>query len=450
MTDRLPPNNLDAEQAFIGSLLTDRDAIAEVADWVTPDAFYHGANGTIYRAMLALWRVRRPCDLVTLGDLLLSRAKLDEIGGHAYLAHLLTVVPTAIHAAHYGEIVMAHATRRAVIDAAAEIVRSAYQGDVEMDDLTSGMRRAGEAFARPPKDGAGTFAAGMEPHRNLTLSRWDGSLEEHIVPTGVASIDRKTYGGFKAGELIVIGARPGMGKTSIALQMAKAAASTGKLALVVELEMSREALFNRAVAAEAGVPFGVAYQRMGDPWHRDAWLAASERLESIPLAVETKLTTTDQIAGYCERAVSANPVGAIFIDHLDHLSDRVRGDSAEQRTAELIRRCSQLAKRIEVPVIVLAQLNRAVEEHPPFKPALTHFKYSGAIEAEADYALMLYRRKYYVDKGLLESDPIADYLVGSNRHRVELMIAKHRNGEVGAIELGWVPEQMRFVERDAA
>jgi replicative DNA helicase len=451
MTDQLPPHDPISERALLGALLFDREAIAAVSDWLKPAAFFSSANATIYRAMVALWNVRKPCDLVTLGGLLRSRSLIDSVGGESYLFGLLDGVPIAAHAPYYAETIVELARRRELIRTGADLVARAYQGDVAIEDAVGAVRRAGEAFA-PPRTGVdGEFAAALPEHRLARMALWSGETNERIVPTGIQAIDRKTMGGFRGGELIYIGGRPGSGKTSIALQMAINGARRGKRALIVELEMKHDALLSRAVAAEAGVPFSVGYLPIGDVRQQDAWLEASERLEAVPVTIETGLRTTDQIAAYCERAAGVAPFSAVYIDHLDYLADPDLGRaSQEQRTAETSKRLKRIAMGLDIPVIVLSQLNRSVEEHPPFKPGLNHFRYSGAVEQDAEYAFLIYRRAYYVAQGKLESDPNEDYVVGSNRHKVELLVAKHRNGEVGMIELAWIPDQMKFTERDAA
>lgn len=447
MSDHLPPHDLDAEQALLGALLQDRDAIAAVADWLAPDAFWSGANAIIYRAIRGLWRQRYPADLVTLNAFLAARNLADQTGGPGYLAALLTTPGVAPHAQYYAELIAGLAKRRAVIDAASKLVAAAYQGEVDPDDAAMQLRRAAEPFAPPSDERAGTFDGGMDDHRLRTLDRWAGRLNERIVPSGIAAIDRKTYGGFRGGDLVYVGGTPGSGKTSLALQVAINAARAGRRALLVELEMTREALFNRAIAAEAGVPFGVAYQRAGDVLQRDRWLDASERLEALPVTVATDLATTDRIRGAIERAVAERPIEIVFIDHLDLLADPdLASQNAEQRTAKTSKRLKRIAMELDIPIVPLVQLSRAVEAAPPFKPALNHFRYSGAIEQDAEYAFLLYRRRYYVDRDRLEADPHQDYVTGTNWHRVEVMVAKHRNGEVGAIELAWEPELMRFRE----
>jgi replicative DNA helicase len=444
MTDHLPPHNLQAEQSVLGSLLIDRDAIAEVADWLAPTAFYHAANATLYKGLLWMWRKRIPADFVTLTDLLKQHKKLEDVGGLAYLSSLLNVTPTAAHLRYYAGIVNRTARQRALIDQAAQLTALAWKEDVDPETVVGAIRRAVEPFAAEGDTDETTFADALDAHQERVEGRWAGTLVEHVIPTGIRSVDRVLMGGLRPGDLAMLGGRPGMGKTSGMLQVAQfAAMSTGKHALIVELEMGKEALFDRAIAAEAGVPFATAYERIGDMGKRELWRHAKDRLKALPVSVETGLRTTDKIAAHCERLAATADLGIIFIDHLDYLADQTRTDNTERHTAELTRRCKRLAQTLNVPVVALAQLNRDVEASPPFMPNLKHFKNSGAIEADCDHAWLLYRRKYYVDKGMLDAET-DDYMPQSNQHRAQWIVAKNRNGEVTTVSLGWSPETMSF------
>lgn len=446
--DRLPPHNIEAEQALVGSLLLDRDTIPLVADWVPPEAFYHGANGVIFRAMLGLWKVRRPCDLVTLIDLLTARSALEKAGGVAYITSLLTVVPTAAHAEHYAAIVMTHYRDRTTIDAGAELVAMGYRGEATAEDSLAFLREKLEPIRLTPQQvGGNTIPDLIDNHIERTTSRWDGRLPGIVVPTGIWGVDRLLHGGMRTGELIYIGGRPGSGKTSLALQMAKIAAKrTGRLSLVVELEMTQEAIINRMIAAQANVPFSVAYDMLGDVEKRERWLSATDALREYNIAIEGDLRTTAQIANYIERVHVENPIGAVYIDHIDHLSDPdLLAKSPTERIGAISKRLRQLTRNVEPPIVALAQLNRQTEEHPPFRPSLNNFKNSGAVEEDADLALLIYRRHYYVARGDLESSATEDYVDGvSNRQKVECIVAKNRNGEVDMVPLGWEPETMSF------
>lgn len=460
MIDRDGPHDPNAEQAVLGALLIDRDAIAGIADWLKPEAFADLRNERVYRSLLWLWNKRVPGDLVTLTSELDRRGKLDGVGGTAYLATLMTAVPTAAHVGYYADIVRKLAYRRALIEAGKDLVRRAHADEIDADEAVGIVRRTVEPFAEPATEGGTLYGDVMDAHVARVEDRWAGRLIEHVVPTGLRSIDRLIMGGFRGGDLVMIGARPGMGKTAWMLQLAQQAAlHTSQLSVIVELEMSREALLNRAIAAEAGIAFDTAYrvpylqtaeQRDQLEQDREAWRAAADRLALLPVAIETGLTTTDKIRSHCERLIGQGGVGAIFVDHLDYLGDRMRVESVEQRTAELTRRLKRMAQDLGVPVVSLSQLNREVEATKPFIPSLRNFRNSGAIEQDTDFAFLLYRRKYYVDKGLLEPDESLDYERASNRHKVELFLAKNRNGEVRTIPLLWTPASMTFAEEVAA
>lgn len=456
MTDRLPPHDLVAEQAVLGSLLINRDAIASLADWLKPEAFYDDRNRKVYLSLLWLWNKRIEADVVTLGSELRRVGKLDAIGGEDYLSHLITICPGHWKLPEYAETVRSCAEYRAMIDAATTTIRRAYNRDAELDDVVADFRQAVEPFAAPDADGGSMVADVIDAHIERVEMRWAGQLVEHVVPTGIRAIDKVIMGGFRGGDLIAIGGRPGSGKTSWMVQLAQEAAlRTSRVSLIAELEMSREALLNRAIAADAGIAFDVAYktphllaieQLAQLQYDRDAWRAAADRIANVPMAIETKLTTTDKIRAQAERMAAQGGIGMIFVDHLDYLTDRVRADSAEQRTAELTRRLKRLAQDLDVPVAFLSQLNREVEAVKPYVPSLKNFRNSGAIEQDIDFGFLIYRRKYYVDKGMLDADPNLDYCTASDRHRVELHLAKNRSGEVRTIDLGWQPQSMTFHE----
>jgi replicative DNA helicase len=445
------PSNFGAEQATLGSLLIDRDAVAQVADWLPAEAFFDQRNERVYRSLLWLWNKRVPADLVTLTSELDRVGRLDAVGGMAYLSELMTVVPSAVHLTYYADLVMEAARRRAVAEAAADVVRQAYAGTVEVEDVVGAMRRAVEPFA-PPSDGERVLLAEAIPAQmQTTQDRWDGLIRERVTPTGIASLDRSLWGGLRDEDLAVVAAMSGMGKTSLMLQIAQAAAErTGKVSVVVSLEMRAEAIRNRLIAAEAGVGYGVAYDTIGDLGKRALWMRAAERLQHLPLAVLTEPRTTDRIRGELERLSTEHDIGLVLIDHLDLLADEFRSDGEETRVAKLTQRCKAIGQQVKVPVVVLAQLNRAVDAKAPFLPEPRHIRGSGRIREICDVLLMPYRRRAYVELQMLEADNQADYLPfpRGNEQRVDLFLFKNRNGELGMMPLGFDPMAMAF--RDAS
>lgn len=442
-----PPGNPDAEQALIGAILFDPDRLADVADWFHPAAMTTQRTLVLYQAAVALRASGYPLDFVTLTNLLKSRGKLIEAGGYDGIARLFASAPASSNARHYAEIVMGHALRRTVIETAYAMADRAadLRDPIDVDELAARLRTTAAPY-RLPSNETVSFADSLPAHRDRILDLWNGLRVNETISTGFKEIDALMLGGFRSGDLAYLGGRPGLGKTTLALQIAMTCAATGKRAVFVELEMSRDAVLNRAISIDANVPFGVAYEAIGDLAQRERWLDASERLESLPIDL-VALRTTATIAAHCER----QGAGLVIIDHLDYLRDPDLAHlTAVDRTTETSKRLRILAQGLGCPVVALSQLNRQVEASPPFKPALEHFRNSGAVEQDADYAFLLYRRKHYVEKGKIEAEP-EDFLSGSSRtHRVELLLAKNRNGPVSPITLGWIPDQMKFVEERSA
>lgn len=445
-----------AEQAVLGSLLIDRDAIATVADWLKPEAFYDKINRTLYRAALALFRDRVPCDVVTLSDRLRDRSVLDAVGGVSYLSDLMDVVPTAVHIGYYAETVRAHAARRALIDEAAAIVRRAYADDVDLDEVAGDLRRAVEPFA-PLRETTGALLAETVPNRRQAIQdRWDGVIVERVMPTGIKPLDRAMYGGFREEDLAIIAAMSGMGKTSLMLAMAQHAAEmTGKLSVIVSLEMAEQKILDRMGCATAGVPFSTAYPRPAlmsleqkQRRERDepALMAAFAYLETLPIAILTAQRTTDAILRELDRLAGQHELGMVLIDHLDHLEDNVGKDNDERRFAELAKRCKGIAQRVKIPNVVLAQLNRGVDAKPPYLPDPRYIRGSGRIRELSDVLVMPYRRRAYVELQMLDADVGLDYLPypRGHEHAVDLFLFKNRNGELATMSLGFEPTSMSF------
>lgn len=448
-SEKLPPHNLETEQAVLGSLLIDRDAIALVADRLKPEAFYFAPNATIYRAMLALWNVRRPCDFVILTDLLGSRGKLDEVGGVAYISSLLSVTPTSVHVEHYANSVNEYARRRALIDAGAEMVRVGYADGPEPDyDGVWASSRARIVEHDPGDKPLDTRVdALVEELRETAFRRWDGEVDDRIL-TGVNDVDRMT-GGMGKRELWIVAARPSMGKSALMIHMARRSR-----ALIFSLEMPRTQILNRMVSAEAGVPYAVATSVVGDMSQREKWLAASERVAQMPMMiVDSPGMTTAKVQAISARAIAEQGINAVYIDHLNYLSDSFRSSNEQEKTGELVRRCKHLADALDVPVMLLSQLNRESENRNGCMPYLSDLRSSGRIEEDAHFVGLLYRRHYYSERGMIEVKPDLDWVPQTDWQQVQLIVAKNRNGETGTAFLGWEAKAMRFhetSERNAA
>ena len=447
MSDPLPPHSIEAEQAVLGAILIQPDIIATLPEQLTPDAFFHGPHGTIFAAMRALFQAKRVPDYTTLVDLLQARGKLDEVGGLAAISSLLSSVVTAVYVGEYVDIVLRDARKRSLINAATDLVQLGYratEAEPDYDAVLTTVRSKIAAFDAHAS-ATGGIAEHVDSLEEQTLRRWSGDLEDDVVPTGIPSVDALASGGMRAGELWVLAARPSMGKTALMLHMARRCRS-----LVCSLEMTAQAVTNRLISTEAGVPYDLAMRRMGDLTARNRWLEAAAMIRSLPMTIVDATSTTSRIEALAHRLKADQGLDAIFIDHLDHLSDRIRTDSPYERASELIMRCKQLAMATGVPVLVLSQLNRAAEERPTCLPQLSDIRSSGRIEEFADVVGLMFRRRYYVERGRLDATT-EDYVsLTSNQERVQVDIAKNRNGQIGLALMGWEPKAMRFHEFVAA
>jgi replicative DNA helicase len=216
---------------------------------------------------------------------------------------------------------------------------------------------------------------------------------------------------------------------------------------LVSLEMTEEEILNRVICNLARVPHAVAHDKLGDVRLREKWIDGAVAASKLGSTIaDGPRQTTLKIESDLARLIAEQGIRMAVIDHLDWLADNIRVDSQEQRTAELVRRCKRMAKALNIPIVVLAQLNRNVEQRTGFVPYLSDFRNSGSIEQDADVALLLYRRRYYSERGMLQDDPQEDWITATNMHKAEIIVAKNRNGSVGTVRMGWQPDQMRFVE----
>jgi replicative DNA helicase len=437
----LAERSLPVERALLGALLSDRDAIASVVERLAVEAFAHPWHRRLYRAIVDCWQRRVPPDVVTV------RAVLDTDGGEpvdwASVAGLLMDAPYAVHAPHYADLVIAAARDRAISDAGAALVQAAHAGgDVALDARWSALQDDLAAFGAVAEAGPAEYASLIPAWRTELAATWDGTKERVETQTGFAALDRCTGGGFRPGELIVLGARPGMGKTALALQLAHQAADANyRHVLIFSAEMSTASLLLRSAAARAGLSYTVINRAGLDSRHRARVGAALDDLTGLPVAVDDSSgITTGQLQVRIERFQRFAPVGLVIFDYLELAGDTHGGDSEERRVGDIIRRMKHIAMTCRVPVLTLSQLNRSVENRAGFVPKLADLRYSGAIEANADIVLLLYRQDYYEAQGQITKPDEA------KRGTADLIVAKHRNGPTPTIVLGFDAETMTFQE----
>ena len=434
----LPPQNVEAEASLIGSLLIDKDAIIKVADIVGQDDFYVTKNSQIFESILALFEHREPIDVVTLADSLEKKGHLESIGGATYLTELVNSVPSSAHVAQYAHIVADKATLRRLIEAASSINSMAYGEGGALDSVLDEAEQA--LFAVSQKHLKQNFTPIQEVltssfERLDTLHKDKNALRG--VPTGYRELDN-LLAGLQNSDLIILAARPSMGKTSFALNIAQHVATKEGIPVgIFSLEMSKEQLIDRLLSSEAGIDsWKLRTGNLEDSDFEKINKAMGTLSESPIYIDDSAMANVMEMRTKARRLQSENDLGLIVIDYLQLMSGRsTGGDNRVQEISEISRGLKGLARELNVPVIALSQLSRSVEMRSPKIPQLSDLRESGSIEQDADVVMFIYREDYYEKES--ERKGMAD-----------LLIKKHRNGPTGEVELFFQPEQMLFKSVD--
>ncbi len=430
---KIPPQNLEAEQSVLGSILIDKDAITKIADILNAEEFYKEGHRIIYNAMIELYSKKEPIDILSLASKLEEKKQLDNIGGRSYLASLTNSVPTSANIVHYAKIVRKKAILRKLITTAAEIEQLAHKEDEEVDSLLD------EAESKLFGISQGFLKPEFTPISNLLTEAFDRIDEMHKekgkmrgVPTGFAKLDNK-LAGLQKSDLIILAARPSVGKTSLALDIARQVATKTKIGVgIFSLEMSKEQLIDRMICAQAGVSLWKL--RTGRLSEKDMPGQESDfsrigyamgTLSEAPIYIDdTPSTNVMEIRTKCRRLQAEHNLGLIIIDYLQLMEGRGSNnpDNRVQAVSEISRGLKSIARELNVPLIALSQLSRQVEQRPRSIPKLADLRESGSIEQDADVVMFIYREEIY------KKD--------TNRpHIADVIIAKHRNGPTGIIPL---------------
>lgn len=434
--ERLPPQNIEAEQSVLGSLLIDPDAIIKVGSFLVPDDFYSEAHRIIYRAMLDLHERRLPVDLITVVDELTRRGQIDVIGGPAYLTSLINMVPTSVHVEHYGRIVERTSLMRRLIAAAGQIAALAYEGREEADEVIDeaerilfevSQRRVGKSLVHI-KEVIKQYYERIEylvEHRDETLG----------VPTGFVDLDR-LLGGLQPSDLIIIAARPGVGKSSLATSIAcNAALKHNAVVAIFTLEMSAEQLVQRMIASYAGINSQrLRLARIEESEWEQFTRVSSTLSEAAIFIDDTPSPSPMEIRTKARRLAAEHALDLVIIDYLQlmHAGDR-RAENRVQEISYISRSLKALARELNIPVIAVSQLSRAVETRQEKRPLLSDLRESGSIEQDADIVMFIYREELYDQD--TERANIAD-----------IIVAKHRNGPTDTISLRFDPTLTKFAD----
>jgi replicative DNA helicase len=430
---RMPPQNIEAEQSVIGSMMLDRDVIPTVTEILKSEDFYRQDHVEIYEAIMDLFERAEPVDIITVSDQLRIRGSLDNVGSLEYLTHLVNSVPTTANVRHYSKIVEEKSLLRKLIRTSTDIVNLGYEANEEVEYVLDKAEK--NIFDILQKRNL----KGMSPIKDVLVDTFN-RLEElynnkgHItgVPTGFADLDFKTAG-LQNSDLILIAARPAMGKTAFALNIAQHAAVHARVPVAIfNLEMSKDQLVNRMLCSEAMVDS----QRMrtgkleDDDWTKIAH--ALGPMSDAPIYIDdTPGVSIMDIRAKCRRLKLEKNLGLIVIDYLQLMQGRGKNDSRQQEVSEMSRGLKILAKELSVPIITLSQLSRAAETRTDHRPMLSDLRESGAIEQDADIVMFIYRDDYY--------NPDTE-----KKNVAEVIIAKHRNGSTGTVELAWLGQFTKF------
>ena len=443
LPDKLPPQNIEAEQSLLGCLMLDKNAIIKVVDLIKADDFYKDTHREIYQAMFELYQRTDPIDLLSVKSRLKERERLDMVGGSSYLTTLINTVPTATHVLNYAKIVRAKKVLRDLISASDEIGLAAFDETNEVESLLDraektifsiGQRSLTQAFTAIKDILPDTF------NRLDELSKNKGALRG--IPTGFIDLDKK-LSGLQKSDLIILAARPAMGKTSLALDIARQIATNQKIPVgIFSLEMSKDQLVDRVLSAQSGV----------DSWKLRSGNLSAEgvdndftllqeamgNLSEAPIYIDDAgMVNILQMRTMARRLQAERGLGLLIVDYLQLMDSSNRNHSAVQQVTEISRALKALAKELNVPVLALSQLSRAVESRTPSIPRLSDLRESGSIEQDADVVMFIYREDKYLENP-------------ERRNVAKIIIAKHRNGPVGEVELYFDENKTTFrnLEKD--
>ncbi len=440
---KVPPQNPDAEASLLGSILIDSDAIVKIADIIRPEDFYDERHGRIYAAAKRLYEKHSPLDVLTLSDELKGSQELDMVGGSAYLSELTNFVPTAAHAVRYAEIVADKSLRRRLIKASEGIVNLGFNEEEPLQNIIElAESRLFEVSQQHTKQDIVSLEQilGDSFERLDELHKDKGTIRG--IPTGFKDLDN-ILAGLQRSDLFILAARPSMGKTALALNLAhNVAVKAGQPVLLFSLEMSKEQLVDRLLAAEAGVDaWNLRTGNLNDTDFEKIGQAMGTLSEAQIYIDDSPGITVSDLRTKARREAHQRPIGLVIVDYLQLMSGGAKfggGDFGNrvQEISEISRGLKGIARELNVPVVALSQLSRSVESRSPQIPQLADLRESGSIEQDADVVAFLYREEYY--------NPDTE-----RRNITDVFIKKHRNGPTGAIELYFDKEKQRLRSLDS-
>ncbi|MDQ3389503.1 MAG: replicative DNA helicase [Gemmatimonadota bacterium] len=438
-SERTPPYSAEAEMSVLGGMLIDGDAIVRTVEILDDSMFYREGNRRLFRAMVRLWGRGDVIDAITLSEELKTAGDLDAVGGMPYVAQLLDAVPTAANVEYHARIVREKAVLRRLIEAATTIIQETYANQGEVEELLDhAEQRIFQIAQTRERKGFVWIKELLWPAMEHIEMLQQSSSTITGVPTGFHDLDELTAG-FQKGDLVIVAARPSMGKTAFTLNIAQHAAISAKKAVAIfSLEMSKEALVQRLLTSEARVDAGrVRTGRLRDDDYPRLGMAAG-LLNTAPIYIDdTAGMSVLEMRAKARRLKSDRPdLSLIIVDYLQLMQGSTRSENRQQEVSDISRSLKALAKELELPVVALSQLSRAVEQRPDKRPMMSDLRESGAIEQDADLIMFLYRPEYYF--GAVDKEG------NSLEGRAEVIIGKQRNGATGTVHMIFQKEYTRF------
>jgi len=432
--DRIPPQNIEAEQAVLGAILLEKDALFRVIEYLAPEDFYRSAHQRIFRAMTEVAESNEPVDLITITVDLQNKKILEEVGGASYLTDLANAVPTAANIEYYAKIVEEKAILRRLIKVATEIASTGYAESEEISQII------GNAEKKIIELSQKRISDGFVPIKDVLMETMDRIEHLHNkkggitgIPSGFTDLDKMTSG-FQKSDLIIIAARPSVGKTAFALNVAQNVAARAKETVAIfSLEMSAQQLVQRMIASEGNIDGHKLRTGLLEENDWQKLTMAMSTLSEAPIYIDdTPGINVYDIRAKARRLKAEKGLGLILIDYLQLIHGRGKSDNRQQEISEISRQLKGIARELEVPVIALSQLSRAVEQRQDKRPLLSDIRESGSIEQDADIVAFLYRDDYYNQES-------------EKQNIIEIIIAKQRNGPVGKVELVFLKNFNKFV-----
>lgn len=433
LVERVPPQNIEAEMAVLGSMLIEEEAINEVVEMIDEGAFYKSAHKKIFNSIIKLFSKNKAVDLITLTEELKNSNELDEIDGVSYLTMLANAVPTAANVKHYARIVREKSILRALINNSTHIVTKAYESEVNVDEVLD--KAESLIFEISDRRIEGNVVSLKDIIKD-SIEKIDNLYQQKAHVTGVATgfidFDMKTAG-LQQSDLIVIAGRPSMGKSAFAISIAEYVGVVEKIPVALfSLEMSKEQLVQRLICSHARVDLHKVRSGYFAPSDWPKLTAAAGKLSEAPIYIDdTPAISLMELRAKARRLKSHYDIKLMFVDYMQLMRSSRALENRQQEISEISRSLKALARELNIPLVAISQLSRAVESRSDHRPQLSDLRESGAIEQDADVVVLLLREEYY--------NPSID-----NKGITEVIIAKQRNGPVGSLKLSFVKEYTRF------